>query len=444
MKLAIEITETGLRVGLYQQRLKGWACQQRAELPWRLDASQTSMAEQLVATLRPSLLAWGVKPDTSVIVAPSGDVGGVLSMTELDGELTDERIEKLIAQHLPYSPSEIAWVVRHGSDGAARSAQIAWIPRGWLTDIKGALERLALRLDEVFPLVFLVANSLRRPIKQPYLWVRATKESLALCALRPDGLVENMATVGFDAPGGSHKFALARYAIAGGVALPVLLAADSSDANERAMAWLGNEAEVTPIPSLDTVDRLFQSWLAGDAGWWQAPSRDWLIARSMPWLIGLALVLLASMAYLTWERQHLIEQTSKADDQANKLRPAHRKLEAQQRQLFQMTAQILDAESYEHGKPPLDPLAIVTDLLPPGTWVTHYRFDGQGYLLEGKGASSADMVKVLAKSGLVVTPTKPSAELANKQADGVNVAPPAPVFALNIEQGNAKAAKPTH
>ena len=99
MKLAIEITETGLRVGLYQQRLKGWACQQRAELPWRLDASQTSMAEQLVATLRPSLLAWGVKPDTSVIVAPSGDVGGVLSMTELDGELTDERIEKLIAQH---------------------------------------------------------------------------------------------------------------------------------------------------------------------------------------------------------------------------------------------------------------------------------------------------------------------------------------------------------
>jgi hypothetical protein len=136
--------------------------------------------------------------------------------------------------------------------------------------------------------------------------------------------------------------------------------------------------------------------------------------------------------------------TNKADDQASKLRPAHRKLEAQQRQLFQMTGQILEAESYTHGKPPLDPLAIVTDLLPQGTWITHYQFDGQRYLLEGKGASSAGMVKALAKSGLTVTPTKPTAEPATTQGQGANAVPAQAVFALNIEQGNAKAAKPTH
>jgi hypothetical protein len=442
MKLAIEIRESGLRVGLYRRRLNGWVCQQRADLAWRLDSSQAGMAEQLVATLRPSLLAWGVKPDTAVLVAPTGDIGGVLYEPGVNEPLVDEKVEALLTQRLPYPKTELAWVVRNVEQGAATCAQIAWIPKGWLTETKDALARLALRLEEVFPLPFLISMSIQQPVSKPHLWINATPQSLAMCTVHPGGVAESMAVVGMSQAAAKQRFELARYAITSGKSLPVLLSAETAEANDGAMVLLGSEVDVTPIPAADIVERLFRAWMNGESGWWQAPSRDWLIARSMPWLIGLSVVLLASIAYLTWDRQHLIDQNNKADDAANKLRPAHRRLEAEQRQLFQMTGQLLEAESYEHGKPPLDPLAVVTDLLPQGAWVTRYHFDGQSYQLEGKGATNADMVRLLGGKGLNITPIQPTMDGSKKQGDGAVAT--VSTFALKIEQVNAKKTKPTN
>jgi hypothetical protein len=139
------------------------------------------------------------------------------------------------------------------------------------------------------------------------------------------------------------------------------------------------------------------------------------------------------------------------DDAANKLRPAHRRLESKQRELFQLTGQLLDADAYGHAKPALDALAVASDLLPEGSWVTRYKFDGRSYHLEGQGISNKDLSDRLVKAGYQVAIAKPTNKGPTAEAipksdaqDASKAAVATILFSLDINERPASKAKAGH
>jgi hypothetical protein len=249
--------------------------------------------------------------------------------------------------------------------------------------------------------------------------------------MRPSGEIDACAQLDIRQPALASRLALALLGLGVEAGSPIITHNLGPIASEALR--LAGHAAVTAQASPDLPDTLFRRWLAGDAGWWQAPPREWLLARITPLLIGAALVLIGSVAYLGWDAERLAEDGAKLDAAAEKMRPTYRRLDAKQRDLLHMRATLIDAETFHPRHSVLDALAAMTAVLPEGAVLTHYHADAKAVFVEGKGSSNASLIAALSRLGWdASSPAEPASKNGGAKADN-------DVFKLELHERPAKA-----
>jgi hypothetical protein len=415
VKLVLMIHQGGLELALYQRRWQGWALKHEAVVDWPEGSADTTLSELLATAIRPLQINWGIKPGLSVLAVPNQAQGGVLS-TLVDRNLAlAEQINTLLERRLPYSRTELAHCHRlHGSD-PHQTVTVAWIAQGWLNELADALDRLGLRLDEAFPVAFLLQHAREGVATQRNIWMIQHANQLGLWSLPPSGPADGLASLDIKQPDFAQRLKLAWFGLAG-ADTPALVASGLLGEVATAAAALSSlPARTLAAPRL--TELAFLQWQAGAEGWWRAPSKDWLIARFTPWLIALAALLVAAVATTSWQRQKLTDGTAKLESTADKLRPNYRRLETKERELLHMRGTMIEAESFKPHGGLLNALAITTSVLPSGSWVSHYHADPRGSVVEGFGIDNAKLKSALASKGWLASPpveptpttTKPAA-----------------------------------
>lgn len=422
MKLVLVINGNGVELAQYRRSWRGWQRQRAVSAPWTEGTADATLGEQLAGALRPHLLAWGIAPGTPVLVAPNTGIGGVLTAPLQAGKPQAEQVDLLLSGRLPHSLAEIAACPRVQGASPHQTLSVAWLPQGWLNELRDALARLGLRLEEIYPLAFLLPAALPKAQSGRRLWLAQSGSQLMLWSLAPAMAADGSAVLDASLPNLPQRLALAAFGLSDGRdGTAAWLTSGLDDTASAAVASVA-DAPVQPAAWPDLAGQTFSAWLAGEQGWWIAPPREWLIARLSPWLIGAAVLLILGIATMSWQRQRLADETTHLDATADHLRPNHRRLEAKERELLRLRGQMLDAESFRKRTGALDALAAATSILPPDAWITHYHYDKDGSRIDGKGVTTDTLLKPLATTGWLANAPKPAAPTAKPTGAPATVA----------------------
>lgn len=404
MKLSLVFEADGIAVALFERHGLGWRKLQDTQLVWRESTDSETLAERLQALLRPLLLAWAVPPQTSVLVVPPAEIGGLIRTTQKDAKDDLALLcEKALATQLPYPIRELHYIWRQGSaaevkDKASRRSKavlpqtlaIYWLPKNWLSELRAALTRLGLRIDEVYNRAFLygASASLRlgdwllleqRPgVVTGYLFDRTGLASASFCLEGDDSSLP-------------LQLALALHALPEQL---TLYGDELSDALRRVcdQRWPGQTVVPQHLAG-NLAEQVFRRWHAGDTGIWFAPEPQRITSALTPWLVATSVVALSVVIGFSWYERKLSKEVAALDTSAERIRPAYKVASSRQRELFGMQTTLRNIEQFEKATPPLPAYISVSEHLPEGSWLVHYHASLKQTRLEGYGADAATVSK---------------------------------------------------
>jgi len=416
VKLSIAFDAAGLEIALFQRKLAGWRVTREARLTWKESRDSETFSEKVQAVLRPILLAWGVPPQTTVLLVPPTDVGGIVSATH-PGKLEDgpAACEKALASRLPFAIRELtyAWKQAPAKDGKGTHLAIYWLPKNWVADVRAVLGRLGLRVDEIYSRAFLYSTTAHA---NPLDWVLLEQHDALLNGylFRADGLpvasftLDNARadthTVSQRLAMAIHDFPDTASVYASGLPAPLHVVC--------LRKW--PDQTVKPLQMQHIAERAFVRWHAGDEGIWITPEPQLITAKLTPWLIGAAVITLAVVIGFSWHERALGKEVTQLEASSERLRPGYRIASSKQRELFALQDTLGRIERFEKSPSPLSSYALITEQLPEKSWLLHYDYQPKQISIEGYGSTSDAVVKAFDKTPLAASTSKPSVALDEK------------------------------
>lgn len=416
MKLSIAFDAAGMEIALFQRKLGSWRITQEARLTWKESRESETFSEKVQAVLRPIMLAWGVPPQTTVLLVPPTDVGGIVSAT-LQGKLDDgpAACEKALASRLPYSIRELtyAWKQAPSKDGKSTHLAIYWLPRNWLADVRAVLGRLGLRVDEIYSRAFLYSTT-SHASQLDWVLLEQQENLLNGYLFRADGLpvasftldsgVGDANALGQRLAMAIHDFPASASVYASGISAGLHVVC--------ARKW--PDQTVKPLQMQHIAERAFVRWHAGDEGIWITPEPQLVTAKLTPWLISAAVITLAVVIGFSWHERSLGKEVAQLEASSERLRPGFRIASAKQRELFALQDTMARIERFDKLPSPLTSYALVTEQLPEKSWLVHYDYQPGQITLEGYGSSSDTVAKAFDGTPLTASPSKPAVALDEK------------------------------
>lgn len=462
------LRQTMLAISLEQGRLVAWRCVRLGLGGWQVDRREEFALEQaepsgdaLVTPLRPLLLRWALGAGTPVVLVVPPQLGGCLSLPAPAEAKGRDWIAPELTRLLPFAAKELDFGATLHQRLGQPLAEVVWLPRGWLADVRSALGKLGLQLDEVLSRAQLLAPL---PAAIPLVQRLRQRMSRQLPTLPAPQTIARLEAVGTDcayfhcyvdgAVLRSRRLALtSARELAGAVALE-LFSLDAEGVRVDALHLAGVAAEVRdlitddyrgPVHYQAQVDDLgaafCAAWQRDVHGIWIVPSEKREIFASLYKAgyviagVGTVLAVALSMAASSAE-----EEAGQLDSDIRRLKPKYQKVVAVETQAVEMSrlAAAIDAAGSAPG--PLDALYGVYEILPETAWVTRFSWRADGALVvAGRGLSSSEVVKRLQTQAgfsqvrVLAAPTAPAATAASADA-------PAPVSpAVTTTAGDALA-----
>ncbi|MDK2122865.1 hypothetical protein [Parachitinimonas caeni] len=405
MKLAIALDAAGIDLALLARGITGWRIEKEVRLPWRVaPTAQESFAERLVGTIRPTLLAWGVKPQTEALIVPPAEIGGIASAT-FEGKLDDEqlrtKIEQTLAARQPFPLRELEYdsrVVVAGKNASLLS--IFWLPRGWVIECKAAFARLGVLIAEFYGRAPLLAGS-RESSHAAWLLLEQAGNTVSAYAFRA-GVPELM----FSTPADPAALGLSIQAMLGSYEARPIVGSGLDPALAQSCARFQEGRALVQITQASAGYLILRHWLSGGAGIWVKPDPQLVLARYTPALIAVVVLALVGVVGASWYERSLSAEVKQLGSTQAKLAPTFRKVEAKQREVFALQAQLDRFDRFGKLASPLETLTLLSEKMPEKSWLVRYHYRPESIVLEGYGSTASDVGKLFGKTKLVMTPAQ--------------------------------------
>lgn len=386
-------------------------------LAWRIERSEhfpldgaEPTPDAIAAALRPLVLRWALPAATPVVVVAAPVLGGILTVASpLAGGKDRAWIEQELTKQLPFAPRELETGITLQQRAGKPSAEVFWLPKGWVADLKAALGRTGLRLDEILARAQVLApapsksaaKSVAKP--QPDLLgalIEGDGEALYFHCYR-NGLALRSRTLPGEAQAAADAVLLELMALEGLGIKPARLALRGPlPAVRAALLAAGLSGDIVLDETLVDLPAAFcTAWQRDVHGVWVVPERKQLLAklyRTGFALVALGVLVCGALSWATGDAQSASEQL---ETDAKRLKPRYLKVVAIEKQAVEASRLLaaMDASSAASATPaPLDALFRVYEALPEKSWVTRFacRADG-ALLLAGRGAKTDEVLAKL-------------------------------------------------
>lgn len=418
------LRQTMLAISLEQGRLVAWRCVRLGLGAWQVDRREEFALEQqepsgdaLVTPLRPLLLRWGLPPGTPVVLVLPPQLGGCLTLTAPAEAKGRDWVAAELTRLLPFATKELDFGSTLRQVQGKTLAEVVWLPRGWLADVRGALAKLGLKLDEVLSRAQLLAplpaalplglrlrqllpkQRIDLPAVQTVATLEAVSADTAYFHCYVDGLVLR-----------SRRLAMtSSRELAAAVALE-LFSLDAEGVRVDALQLSGLSPEVRELLSDDFRGTIhFQAaatdlgaafcaaWQRDVHGIWLMPGEKREIFASLYKAgyviagVGTVLAVAMSMAASSAE-----EEVGQLEGDARRLKPKYQKVVAVETEAVGMSRLTAAIDGASKAPTPLDALYGVYEVLPETAWVTRFSWRADGVLVvAGHGLSSVEVAKRL-------------------------------------------------
>ena len=335
---------------------------------------QSALAARLGEVLRQHALPAQTR---AVLIVPPG-VGGLLTLPALDDICRDAAwCRRQLELAVPFPLAEIRYGV-HCGNGLAR---FFWLPAAWLDQQKQQLQKLGLKLEEIYPRAALFEIGRVSPGFEG-----------ALCE---------------PAEQGELVYAFSDGRVRQAVQLPPGL-----DATARQVCLAGlreggasaQEMAVQPPAWADSLPALWQDTglaITMDAG----PAALWSPFFRLAMLVAIALTVLAGA--LSWAIADKETAMSQAVREKKKLAAPAQRFQELDRNLREQSAVVAAMKQIDSAQTPLPMLAKFTQALPKKAWVQQMTYDGNSITVAGKGIGDDELIGLLQDAQLEAEKTRP-------------------------------------
>jgi Tfp pilus assembly protein PilN len=416
-----------------------WQVERSERFP--LDGAEPT-PDAIAAALRPLVLRWALPAATPVVLLAAPLIGGILAVVSplarnKDCLWIDQELTKL----LPFAPRELETGITLLQRGGKQTAEVFWLPKGWVADLKAALGRIGLRLDEILARAQLLAPLpvLGKPVKKakskrpaedrsPQ---AAVKEALkaqpaaAPVVVQPEpvelliegegealyfhcyrnGVALRSRTLPGEMQAAADAVLLELMALEGQGIRPtrLTLRGPLSDLQSALQAVELGKLEMTRVDVLPDLPAAFcAAWQRDVHGVWVVPERKQLLAKLYRAGFALAAVAVVVCGALSWATDDAKNESEQLETEAKRLKPRYQKVVAIEKQAVEASRLLaaMDAVNAASATPvPLDALFRVYEALPEKAWVTHFASRADGSLVvSGRGAKNDDVLAKLRQS----------------------------------------------
>lgn len=429
--------------------------------------------DAIAAALRPLVLRWALPAATPVVVLAAPLLGGILAVTSPVARNKDRSwIDQELVKQLPFAPRELETGITLLQRAGKQTAEVFWLPKGWVADLKAALGRIGLRLDEILARAQLLAPLpvTNKPAKKAKAAAKGlSKQEAVKQALKPtqppasplppepvevliegegealylhcyrNGVALRSRTLPGEAQAAADAVQLELMALEGQGIKPVRLALRGplSDLHAALLAAELGTLDITlaaPLPDLPAA--FCAAWQRDVHGVWVMPERKQLLAKLYRAGLALAAVGVLVCGALSWATDDAKTESDQLETEAKRLKPRYQKVVAIEKQAVEASRLLaaMDAANAASATPvPLDALFRVYEALPEKAWVTHFACRADGSLVvSGRGAKTDD---VLAK--LRLSPNIADAKVGTPEENA-----PADAFAIEAHWRPASPPKP--
>lgn len=439
-----------LAVSIEPGRLVAYRCV-KLGFSWRVERSERFPLEgaeptpdAIAAALRPLVLRWALPAATPVVVLAAPLLGGILAVVSPVARNKDRSwIDQELTKQLPFAPRELETGITLVQRSGKQTAEVFWLPKGWVADLKAAVGRIGLRLDEILARAQLLAplpvankpakktkaakglskqeavkqalNPAAKPATQPALpqpqppepvevLIEGEGDALYFHCYR-NGVALRSRILPAEAQAAADAVLLELMALEGQGIKPLRLALRGPllDLHAALLAADLGKLEVTLTATLPDLPAAFcAAWLRDVHGVWVMPERKQLLAKLYRAGFALAAVGVLVCGALSWATDDAKTASEQLETEAKRLKPRYQKVVAIEKQAVEASRLLaaMDAVNAASVTPvPLDALFRVYEALPEKAWVTHFACRADGSLVvSGRGAKTDDVLAKLRQS----------------------------------------------
>lgn len=427
-----KLRQVMLVVSIEPGRLVAHRCV-RLGLAWRVERSERFLLEgseptpdAIAATLRPLVLRWALPAATPVVVVAAPLIGGILSVSAPGVRSKDRSwIDQELARQLPFAARELETGITEHHRAGRQQAEAFWLPKGWVADLKAALGRVGLRLDEILAraqvLAPLPAKKTAKPAGKSAAKVSVPKnipapadlhvllegdgEALFFHCYSDGATLRSRSLPAGDAQAAADAVLLELMALeAQGIRVSRLSLHGPLLALRGALVAVGVSQELTLIEApLDLPAAFTAAWQRDVHGVWLVPEKKLLFANLYRTGLLIGVVGIVLSAVFSWAGSSAESENEQLEADAKRLKPRYQKVVAIEKQAVEASRLLTAMDSESNAATPLDALYRVYEALPTKAWVTRFAYRADGALVvAGRGVKTDEALARLAKETNIV------------------------------------------